>query len=513
MPRVLIVDDEPSIRLTLAEFLRREGFEALVAADAAQAVELFDAHGDVDAAVIDVNLPGRSGIDLLRELSGREPYVPIIMITGEPNVSHLPEIVRSGAYDFIAKPVLKDVITRAVARAVEKKRLGEEKRKLEREVKLYAAELERRVEQRTAELAEAHSFLNLVLDSSTEYAIIAFDMGRRITVFNRGAELLFGYAAAEVKGHRPRELFIDVERYGQDVLLAALEEADASGLFQTELRLHRKDGTELPASVALTPIIGGRQLGHLCVIRDLTAERKAEEALRRMQARLAHHERIAELGRVAAQVAHEVKNPLAGLLLFAIHLRNKLTGRVGKEELRLADRIVETINHLTNTVNQIMNFARPINLELREVDLNVVVTNVLQLLGPQLDSAGIERCLSLREGGLHARLDESSFSSALTNLVLNAMQAMAGGGRLAVTTRETPDSLLVEIKDAGTGMTEEQLRNVFEAFYTTKSQGLGLGMPFAKKVVEQHGGRIGVESRAGEGTTVSVYLPPARGGE
>jgi PAS domain S-box-containing protein len=509
MPRVLIVDDEPSIRLTLAEFLRREGFETFVAADAAQALAVFDSQGGTDVAVVDVNLPGRSGIELLRELAEREPYVPVIMITGEPNVSHLPEIVRSGAYDFIAKPVLKDVITRAVARAAEKKRLAEEKRRLEEEVKLYAEELERRVAQRTAELAEAHNFLNLVLDSSTEYAIITIDMEARITLFNRGAELLFGYAAAEVTGRRPRELFVGVERYELDVLLSALREADTAGLFQTELQLHRKDGSELPASVSITPIIGGRQLGHLCVIRDLTAERKAEEALRRMQARLAHHEKIAALGRVAAQVAHEVRNPLTGLLLYSTHLRNKLADKVGEEELRLADRVVETINHLSNTVNQIMSFARPLSLEPCEVDLNDVVTNVLQLLDHQLTAGGVEKYLRLQDGGLRARLDESSLRSALTNLILNAVQAMHGGGQLTVTTRRAADSLVVEIADTGVGMTEEQLRNVFEAFYTTKAHGLGLGMPYAKRVVEQHGGRVSVESRAGEGTTVRIYLPAA----
>jgi len=513
MPKVLIVDDESSIRLTLAEFLRREGFEPLVAADAAQAVALFDSHGDLDVAVVDINLPGRSGIELLRELAGRDPHLPIIMITGEPNVSHLPEIVRSGAYDFIAKPVLKDVITRAVVRAAEKKRLGDEKRRLEEEVKLHAEELEQRVALRTAELAEAHGFLNLVLDSSTEYAIVAMDMERRVTLFNRGAELLFGYAAAEVMGRMPRELFVDVERYGQDVLMSALAETDTTGRFQTELRLHRKDGTELPASVAATPIIGGRQLGHLCVIRDLTAERKAEEALRRMQARLAHHEKIAALGRVAAQIAHEVRNPLTGLLLYSTHLRNKLAGRVGEEELRLADGIVETINHLTNTVNQIMSFARPLSLELREADLNDVVTNVLRLLDHQLASGGVEKQIHLQDGGIRARLDESSLRSALTNLILNAAQAMHGGGRLTVTTRRGEDSLVVEVADTGVGMTDEQMRNVFEVFYTTKSHGLGLGMPYAKKVVEQHGGRISVESRVGEGTTVRIYLPDAPGEE
>lgn len=513
MPKVLIVDDESSIRLTLAEFLRREGFEALVAADAAQAVTLFDSHDDLDVAVVDINLPGRSGIELLREFAEREPHLPVIMITGEPNVSHLPEIVRSGAYDFIAKPVLKDVITRAVIRAAEKKRLGDEKRRLEEEVKLYAEELEQRVALRTAELAEAHSFLNLVLDSSTEYAIVAVDMGQRVTLFNRGAELLFGYAAAEVLGRRPRELFVDVERYGQDVLMSALHETDMTGRFQTEMRLHRRDGTELHASVAVTPMIGGRQLGHLCVIRDLTAERKAEDALRRMQARLAHHEKITALGRIAAQVAHEVRNPLTGLLLFASHLRSKLADKACEDELRLADRIVDTVNHLSNTVNQITSFARPLSLELRAADLNNVVANVLQLLEPQLAAGRVEKSLRLHEGGLRARLDESSLRSALTNLILNAVQAMPDGGRLAVTTQRSADSLVVEVADTGVGMSEEQLRNVFEAFYTTKTHGLGLGMPYAKKVVEEHGGRVSVESRVGEGTTVRVYLPDAAGEE
>lgn len=513
MPKVLIVDDESSIRITLAEFLRRAGFETFVAADAAQAAALFDSHGDLDVAVVDINLPGRSGIELLREFTEREPHLPVIMITGEPNVSHLPEIVRSGAYDFIAKPVLKDVITRAVTRAAEKKRLGDEKRRLEEEVRLYAEELERRVASRTAELAEAHSFLNLVLDSSTEYAIVAIDMERRVTLFNRGAELLFDYPAAEVLGLRPRELFVDVERYGQDVLAPALSEADTTGLFQTELSLHRKDGTELPASVAITPIIGGSQLGHLCVIHDLTAERKAEDALRRMQARLAHHEKIAALGRVAAQVAHEVRNPLTGLLLFSSHLRNKLAGKASEDELRLADRIIETINHLSNTVNQITSFARPLSLEFREADLNEVVGSVLQLLEHQLAAGRVEKCIRLHEGPLRARLDETSLRSALTNLIVNAVQAMPGGGRLTVSTRRGADSLAVEIEDTGVGMSEEQLRNVFEAFYTTKSHGLGLGMPYAKKVVEEHGGRVSVESRVGEGTTVRVYLPDAPGEE
>ena len=357
--RVLLVDDEPSIRLTISEFLRREGYEPLAAADAAQGSALFGEDGGVDVAVVDINLPGRSGIELLRELRERDPSVPVIIITGEPNVSHLPEIVRAGAYDFLAKPVLKETITRAVARAAEKKRLGDEKQKLEDEVRRYAEELEQRVAERTADLAAAHSFLNLVLDSSTEYAIVALDLEYRITLFNRGAELLFGYTPAEATGRSPRELFLDVERYGENVLQECLKEADAVGLYQTDMSLHRRDGEEFPAAVALTPIVGGSRLGHLCVIRDLTAERRAEESLRQMQARLAHQEKIAALGRVAAQVAHEVRNPLTGLQLYAMHMKTKLADRMSEAELELADKIIETINHLAQTVEQMVELRTP----------------------------------------------------------------------------------------------------------------------------------------------------------
>jgi PAS domain S-box-containing protein len=509
--RVLIVDDEPSIRLTFAEFLRREGFEPVTASDAAQGSALFAADGGVDVAVVDINLPGRSGIELLRELRERDPRVPVIVITGEPNVSHLPELVRAGAYDFLPKPVLKDSITRAVARAAERKRLDDEKRRLEEEVRRHAEELERRVEERTADLAAAHSFLNLVLDSSTEYAIVVLDREYNVTLFNRGAELMFGYAAADAAGRRPRELFLDVERYGQNVLQECLREADAVGLYRTEMFLHRRDGEEFPAAVALTPVRGGGEtLGHLLVIRDLTAERRAEESLRRMQARLAHQEKIAELGRVAAQVAHEVKNPLTGLQLYSMHMKTKLADRMSETELQLADRIIQTINHLSQTVEQIVNFARPLSLERREVDLNRVVKELLELLGQQVACARVELRAELSAEPVRGRLDESSLRSALTNLIINALQAMTGGGQLTIRTAREGDRLRVEITDTGVGMSREQVARMFEAFYTTKAKGLGLGMPYAKKVIEEHGGEIGVESSAGEGTRVTVLLP-ARG--
>jgi signal transduction histidine kinase len=381
MLRVLLVDDEPSIRLTMAEFLKRAGYTVMAAADF-ESASLMGSAG-IDVAVVDINLPGRSGIELLQQINSREPYVPVVMITGEPNLSVFPEIVRAGAYDFIPKPVVKDVLLKAVGRAAEKKRLIDEKRRLEREIKQHALELERRVEERTAELVQAHE-------------------------------------------------------------------------------------------------------------------------------RLAHQQKIAALGQVAAQVAHEVKNPLAGLLLYAMHLKTKAVDKLSSDELKLVDKIIETINHLTMTVEQVMEFARPVRLAQRPLDLNLVVRDVLQLAEPQLAAASVLTKVILEDAGATAMLDETSMRAVLMNLVLNAVQAMPGGGLLSVRTQTDGARALVRITDTGTGMSSEQVEKVFEPFYTTKSKGLGLGMAYARKVVEQHEGTIRVESREGLGTSVLIDLPARR---
>ena len=379
MPNVLLVDDEPSIRLTMGEFLKRAGYTVSSAGDYDSAMT-HNADG-LDVAVVDINLPGKSGIEILQKLCSAEIYVPVIMITGEPNLSVIPEIVRAGAYDFIAKPIIKDVLLNAVARAAEKKRLTDEKRRLEQEIKRHTEELEMRVAERTAELVETHK-------------------------------------------------------------------------------------------------------------------------------RLVHQERIAALGRAAAQVAHEVKNPLAGLLLYSLHLKSKLD-KSSESEVSLVDKIVTTINHLIARVEQILGFARPLSFTLSAGDLNQIVKDVLELVQPQIMAYNVEVRLSLSEQSALAKIDQSSMRGALMNLIVNAIEAMPDGGTLSVTSERTDDALLLRIADTGRGISDEEAKKIFEPFYTTKEQGLGLGMPYARKIIEQHGGAISFVSQFAEGTTISVALPVA----
>ena len=222
---------------------------------------------------------------------------------------------------------------------------------------------------------------------------------------------------------------------------------------------------------------------------------------------LAHSEKIATLGRVAAQVAHEVRNPLAGLLLYSEHLKGKLDGKVPPADAQLINKIIETINHLTATTEQILNYARPVTLALKTVDLNDVARDVVQLLSTEISAHNIETVLELDSSPVSGMLDEASIRAATLNLVLNAVQAMSNGGRLTISTKRDGKRMWMTIKDTGAGMSPERIKQIFEPFNTTKSRGLGLGMPYAQKIIQQHGGRIEVESRQGTGTQVRIELP------
>jgi signal transduction histidine kinase len=289
--------------------------------------------------------------------------------------------------------------------------------------------------------------------------------------------------------------------------LAAFAVSSAHESNEQELEIQTPAGAVVPVSASFSTLATGAERLVILIIRDLSERKRLEREKQEMQQRLVHDEKITALGRAAAQVAHEVKNPLAGLRLYSLHLKNKVAGKLSDNEMDIINKIADGIGRLTETTEQILSFARPINLSRTRVNLNKVVSDTAQLLEPQSASNSITVELELAEPAPVGMLDEASIHAALMNLMLNAIQAMQGGGTLTVKTGMRDDALLISITDTGKGMSEEQVTNVFEPFYTTKAQGLGLGMPYAKKIIEQHQGAIRVESREGAGTRIEIELP------
>jgi PAS domain S-box-containing protein len=322
----------------------------------------------------------------------------------------------------------------------------------------------------------------------------------------------------KILGYRPQELIeksiadlvsANGDGSGRDTLARMMDEG-VSG--EVELRMRTASGASMPASLSFNTLLKDRENLVVLIMRDLSERKRIEAEREQMQQQLAHNEKISALGRAAAQVAHEVKNPLAGLRLYSMHLRTKVADTASASEKELVEKIIHTVGYLSDTVDRVLDFARPITLTRAPVNINGLVADTLQMLEDQMKANKIDHKLELEDerGPLVCLVDEASIRSALMNLLVNAIQAMPSGGVLRVKTASNGKTVHLSITDTGAGIPEESLKRIFEPFYSTKNHGLGLGMPYAKKVIEQQQGAINVSSRLGEGTLVELELPAGK---
>ena len=235
-------------------------------------------------------------------------------------------------------------------------------------------------------------------------------------------------------------------------------------------------------------------------------ERRQEEQ-RNLESQLHQSERLAALGEMTAGVAHEVRNPL-GIISSTAEL---LQERLGKYEPqnRLAQIIVEESNRLNDKVTEFLDFARPRVPNLRPCDLEAVLNRSLELLDPEINRLGIAVERRYHLNGRVLAADPDLLHQAFLNLLLNAIQAMPGGGRLTVETRSAPNGHGGEIifRDSGEGIDPENQKKILNPFFTTKEKGSGLGLPIVKSIVESHRGALRIDSAPGEGTAVTLTLP------
>jgi signal transduction histidine kinase len=221
-----------------------------------------------------------------------------------------------------------------------------------------------------------------------------------------------------------------------------------------------------------------------------------------------------ELAALAGGLAHEIKNPLSTIRLNMELLAEDLAespDHNARRALQKIQLVQSQCTRLENLLNDFLRFARLGQLNLQPADLNAELARALDFYQPQADEAHIDVIRYFDPELPAVQLDKETFQAALLNLILNAQQAMTGGGQLVVRTRELPGAVLLDLIDTGCGMEPDVQAHMFEAFYSTKPGGSGLGLPTAKKIVEAHHGRMAMESEVGRGTKVTVALPtPAR---
>jgi signal transduction histidine kinase len=234
----------------------------------------------------------------------------------------------------------------------------------------------------------------------------------------------------------------------------------------------------------------------------------AEEVNRRLV------EQYTEIAALAGALAHEIKNPLSTIRLNMELLAEDFDGAESPRERRALQKIAvvqRECQRLQNLLDNFLSFAKIRSLRLEPSDLNQVIKNVLDFFRPNAQAAGIEVICYLDPDLPSVVLDRESFHGALINLVLNAQQAMPGGGQLVVRTKQTASGVALDLIDTGVGMDEKTRSQIFDAFFSTKQGGSGLGLPTTRKIVEALGGQILVQSEVGKGTQFTIELPvPAR---
>jgi signal transduction histidine kinase len=233
-------------------------------------------------------------------------------------------------------------------------------------------------------------------------------------------------------------------------------------------------------------------------------------SLDRQRDELRRAERLAAVGRISAQITHEIRNPLNAIGLNAELLAEELAqAPAPPEALQLVAAISREVDRLNGVAEEYLHFARLPRPSLARQDLNEILASLLDFVAPELRGAGVEVSRELAPGALPIRADEGQLRAVFLNLLRNSREAMPGGGRVAVRTRRGEGAVEAEVADTGGGIPPGDLTRIFEPFYSTKERGTGLGLAFARQVVKEHGGEIRCDSAVGRGTTFTLRIPGA----
>ncbi len=443
--------------------------------------------GHFDLLLLDQMLSDGSGLEWLRRFNGLGIGIPTIFVTAQGDSKVALEAMKEGVFDYINRsPECAKAFPFVANRALQGFHLMLEKVRLQKE------------------LIETKNFLESIVEKAGD-AISVVDLEGRVLYWNEGAERIYGYRKEEVLGQKVSEFLYPKDKKLKEEEERLMKELMAKVLKgevipNVEVRRQTKEGREIITNMTLSPLrdAEGRIIGVTRICKDVTQMKRAEE-------RLLLTERLTSLGELTAGVAHELRNPLAGIKINTqILLRRK---DLSETERRLLESTEEGIEKIQKIVEDMLHFAKPKPAEFREAQINSLIEDSLNMFQTKFKKANISLEFLKEEGLPKVWIDVHQIQQALINLILNAIQAMERGGRLTLRTFLDGERVGVEVKDTGVGIPASHLKRIFDPFFTTKSEGTGLGLSITLKIIEAHGGTIEVQSEEGVGSIFTIYLP------
>jgi PAS domain S-box-containing protein len=367
-------------------------------------------------------------------------------------------------------------------------------------------------------LRESEQRFRLLVQGVTDYAIYMLSPEGLVTNWNSGAERIKGYLEEEIVGsHFSR--FYTAEEQIAGVPKRALHTAATTGRFEAEGWRVRKDGTRFWAHVIIDAIHGedGNLVGFAKITRDLTEKKRIADALEAANAALYQAQKMESIGQLTGGIAHDFNN-LLSVLSSGLEVLALQRGETG--DSRTIESMRRAVDRGARLTQQLLAFARQQPLQAETRNVNRIITGFESVLR-RAGNTGIEFEIDLDRKAHSAVIDSARLESALLNLVVNARDAMPDGGRIVIATRNVTldhhqagslpagDYVRISVSDTGTGMPPDVVSRAFEPFFTTKEvgKGTGLGLSQVYGFIKQSDGDVVIESRAGEGSTIAIYLP------
>ena len=366
------------------------------------------------------------------------------------------------------------------------------------------AQKEEAIQHLTRRLEDVKNFTESIIQSIGS-GIIITEMNDTITYINKAGERILGYGKEELMGG-PFGIFSLKEK--QSAIPSFLNDPDDMDT-RKEGWMKKKDHAEFPVGFTINNhlSIRGEKIGKIVVFRDLTNVYKIQEEILRM-------DRLVSLGKLASGIAHELRNPLAGIKTTAQALGEEMSEDDSRREY--LHRITKEIDRLNDLLKTFFSFAKPQNLNLAHCHIKDIINEIIPFLIKEIADKGIRFIETYHPQLPKIKVDKTQMHQVFLNLFLNAIQAMPSGGELKIEASPmTSDPLKgfkqnfirVVISDTGRGIPSQIVHKIFDPFFTTKPKGIGLGLSITYQIIKKHGGTIKVESEWDRGTSFVINLP------
>ena len=549
MSKILVVDDEQDVVEALSHSLRRHGYEVETAMTGEEAIKKVE-NSKFDVALLDINLPGLSGIQVLEQIKKVAPEIEVIMITGFGSIESAIDSLKKGAYDYIQKPVNSEKIVVTVEKALEKHELAETVALYEKSKAIFST-------------MDMDNLIKIIVDLATrvlradDASIMLFDeAGRLYIAFSSGlskkiqeetrlivGERIAGWVALNkqplilINGLSNDDRFKDIkgrEDIKSSMVIPIIKNDAVLGILCVNRRkiIENFCKTDLYKSNIFVSLAGlaldnahlykdlqnlqeefiwtNRELGksEKKALTTLSELKEAYEELKTKQQQLLQSAKLAALGRLVSDMAHEVNNPLMVVSGRAqLSLMEDIPNVEVKNNLKI---IFEECQRAKDIIQRLLKFSRPSKGELKKIDVNGSIEAVVNLVEHQYSLGGIVIKRNYLEHPPFILVDEKQIQEVFMNLLSNARDAMSEGGFIEITTSLENNFLRIDFKDTGSGMSEEVIKRLFEPFFTTKEKGTGLGLSVCYGIIKAHNGELKFESEPQKGTTATILLPLER---